>query len=233
MLPVLIYDYDATLVTNSDTPSKESVLRLVDANRIRYNIPLIVLTAGSVNMLSGDSEDDVFMDSLYADRPYELFSGECGLTVSINHFDIHADVCVFGVYMSNDIDSVNHHCLYRSIGGSMYKPLYSINMFSYELLNSSRDKKMSVMYHHLLESGLNANILFVDDMNHHDFSGIENMVIDPFETVESSYYQIEPLVSEAEATQRLLEMAQHIKEDTIEEYLSMNSKMVWRRYVSL
>lgn len=227
MMIVPIFDYDATLVTDEDTPSKKSVLDLVDSIKSVYNVPLIILTAGSVN----ETDDEELSPVKYADRPLTFFQGECELDVSINKINLNADVCIFGVLMSSE--GVEDPSVYENIIGGMYNPVFNIGMFYYKVLDVERVKKISVMYHLLTQAGVNPHIVFVDDMYFHDMSGLDNMIVDPFEQTISSYFQIKPLETERDATMRLFDMADSIKANTFFDYLGTNSINVWNRYLLL
>lgn len=229
MATVPVFDYDATLVTDHHTPKKESVLRLITSIRDMYKCPLIILTAGSVNELRNPG---IKYSSRDAKRPYEFFHDECNLNVSINSINLSADVCIFGVVMVESLDELkDHKCTYRVMFGNVYSPYYTFGNYTYPILDKDRVKKLSVMYHILNDKMLVSDIIFVDDMYYHDMSGLDNVLLDPFETVHSSYYQIVPIKTNFEASDRLNTMSVAIRGNKFEEYLSDNSNNVWRRYV--
>jgi hypothetical protein len=220
MTTVLTFDYDLTLCGDEKTPTKESFIELVHAVRRALGVPLIILTAGSVNTL-GTSGSGVI-------RPHD-FARMCGLRSIINDFNINADVCCFGQYMSNGNDIGKGAPLYIKGGGNSYRPVTMIGNTTYQVLNARGEKKLSVLYHILLQHGLNAEIVFVDDMYFHDMSGLEGMIVDPFECVPSYYYLVNPLDNH-NCSDRLHEMAGEIDKGTIKKYLEGESRSVWRRY---
>lgn len=222
MTTVLTFDYDLTLCGDVKTPSKEAFIELVHSVRRNLGVPLIILTAGSVNTM-GTPGGGVM-------RPHD-FARMCGLRSMINDFNINADVCCFGQYMSDGSDIGKNTPLYIRGGGSSYRPLTMIGNTTYQVLNAQGEKKLSVLYHILLQRGLNSEIVFVDDMYFHDMSGLEGMIVDPFECVPSYYYLIYPS-SDRDCNKRLLEMAKELDAGNIKKYLEDKSKAVWRRYVN-
>lgn len=227
MTTVFVFDYDLTLCTHTKTPSVKSFRKLTNSIKEACGVPMIIFTAGSVNSIDSTPSkkgEDV-------DRPYEFITNDCNLSCSINEFRTDVDVCCFGQYMTETRgDSHVAKSQYIKAGSNVYRPYTTVGKYSYEMLNTNCIKKMSTIYHTLLKFGINGQIVFIDDMHYHDFSGLEGMIVDPFESIESTYYQIYPLRTQMEATQRVTDMSKAIETDTIGDYLKGKSRAVWRRY---
>jgi hypothetical protein len=222
---VPVFDYDRTLCSDTITPCDESIIMLVQALRSKLGIPLLILTAGSVNSLRDEDNSDNWVD-----RPLEL-GKRCNLRVVVNDFNINADICVYGQYMCDPKTSDPELTKGKYIRGSVtsYRPVTMINGNTYHILNSSGEKKLSVLYHILLSHGIDAELLFVDDMHHHDMSGLDGIIVDPFECTQSTYYLINPLMNNVDS--RLYKIAASLDNDKLKETLEHMSRSVWRRYL--
>jgi len=224
---VPVFDYDRTLCSDNEIPSKRSFHNLVKSLRDNLGIPLIIITAGSVNSI----DDDVKNDYDGVDRPLRL-SRDCNLRVIINDFNINADVCIYGQYMCDpkrrnfDKELINGNYVRGSV--TSHRPVSIIGDNSYHILAASGEKKISVLYHILLSHGIDSEILFVDDMYYHDMSGLEGLVLDPFECAESSYFLIKPLKSKID--ERINALTKSLYDGSIKKVLENMSVSVWRRF---
>lgn len=237
---VPIFDYDRTLCSDNVIPSKDIFTGLVRALRDNLGIPLIIVTAGSVNSKGGNREKCKNLPLVYKDgveRPFEV-SQYCNLKVLINEFNINADVCIYGKYIcdpkdiSTDQEINNNNYIRGSV--TTHRPLTKIGRDTYHILNAQGEKKLSVMYHILLSHGLDSELLLIDDMYYHDMSGLEGMVLDPFECVNSTYFMIKPLLDSPNKTKfvddRLKKITASLYEDNFKEIIEKMSYSVWRRF---
>ena len=225
---VPIFDYDRTLCSDSHTPSPLAFKGLVKSIRQNLGIPLVILTAGSINSI--DPEDRT---NNVACRPKKLCQNS-KLSYLLNDFNINADVCIYGQYMCAENDKDNDYELnnndYAKTSPYSYRPIINIEDRVSYIVNPAGEKKLSVMYNILSEKGLDAEILFVDDMYHHDMSGLEGLVVDPFETVKSSYYLIDPL--KTGINKRLDDMSRSLYKKTFKATLEKMSVNVWHRFLN-
>lgn len=233
---VYLFDYDETLLFKDDSssiPIKE-VTNLVKEYKRAYGVPFIVITAGSVNF-DCDSTERVgkgFYPKVQYIRPYELFRGMCGLDATINEFNPGADVCIFGKYVAKNKYRLplRNNVKYVDQGHDLYVPSFQIGKNYYRLLDENHSKKISILFHLLVENGLKPFLILVDDADHHDFSGLEDMVIDPFETAPSMYHLTHPIKSDKDSMRRVIDLTNAIKNDMINIYLSRLSISVWKRF---
>lgn len=234
---IYLFDYDETLLFKDDSkniPVKE-ITEMIKLYNETYKLPFVVITAGSVNydcesierLSKGHNHITKYI------RPYELFKGKCGLEVEINNFSVGANVCVFGKYVARNgsrLTPQNKNIMYIDQGHELYIPAFLIGDNYYKLLDENHSKKISVIYHLLRKSGINPFIALIDDANHHDFSGLEDMVLDPFETVGSMYYMVEPLQSDKKSINRILDITNALKQGIMHIFLSNISINVWKRF---
>lgn len=233
---VYLFDYDETLLFKDDSssiPIKE-VTNLVKEYKRAYNVPFIVITAGSVNF-DCDSTERVgkgFYPKVQYIRPYELFRGMCGLDATINEFNPNADVCIFGKYVAKNKYRLplRNNVKYVDQGHDLYVPSFQIGENYYRLLDENHSKKISILFHLLVENGLKPFLILVDDADHHDFSGLEDMVIDTFETAPSMYHLTHPIKSDKDSIMRVMDLTNAIKNNMLNIYLSRLSISVWKRF---
>lgn len=214
----LVYDYDETLVTFDNSPTGNALSKLVKSIKSVYDIPLIILTAGTIKNYPK------IRLSKSSDRPVDLFE-KCGFKVSENYIDLEADVCVFGRVSAEDNPS-SDYCFYSLNGSYGWIPSYPINQKLVPLLNNQGKKKLGILYHLLNDVNIDPHILFVDDIKDHNIGRV--FIGDNFAKSSITYFYIEQLLPEDVESECLM-MAKSIKSGAVEDYLSTRSKTITGR----
>lgn len=232
-MKVLVFDYDYTIIANTKFPDKHVIIDFVETHKVHYDQPLIVFTAG-VAGIHGELPDRIMKSyGNIAPRPYELFSDICGYKTSINVYNPDADVCVFGLLASGSVIDISSG--YEAISEHIYTPLFSVGIYKYNLLDTYGSKKMSVLYHHIKRyKGDDIELILIDDVKIHNFAGLENLVLDSFETKEAYYYNVEPLKNTSkEVNSRLTRWSRAMDGNIFYEELAGDSMFIWSRETPL
>lgn len=224
---VLVFDYDATLVTDEELPHLQSVSDLIKAIRTKYGVPLVILTAGSVNC----GEDCV--GDCGVCRPENMLSALPNLKITINNYDQDSDACLFGLKIKQKFtqELIDSKIKYKVLYGNLFNPIVNIKGHNHNILDENRVKKLSILYHLIFDkTGKEPYLVFVDDMHYHNMGGLDHLIADQFETAPATYFQIKPLRTKAEANKRVKMMVKAIMDGELMEFLCANSLNIWTRY---